>query len=316
MSGRDATRKRERLRELIDDGEMHQLPTIHDPVTAQIVETVGFDAAMMSGSRTSLSKLGLPDAGYVTMSEAVENARNIAAAVDIPVMIDGDTGFGNAINARRTTRELIEHTTAAGVFYEDQVTPKRCGKVAGKEVVSADEAVGKIRAVCDLRDELDPEFVVMGRTDAIGAVGGSLDDAIDRAQRFAEAGADLVFVEAPLDMGQIERCAEEIDAPLYCCRDSLSDQDDFEAAESLGYALVSGGGSMIPLLVNLYDYFEGVKEGQLAFTREWSDSVEDHPVSDRHAFSGFDEIRELEEQYLPDDVAERYEASVGYQPGE
>ena len=135
---------------------------------AQLAEATGFAFFGISGSNTSTQLLGLPDAGLITLTELVENTRRICQAVSIPVVVDCDTGFGNAINVCRTVDEIIR-AGAASLFIEDQVAPKRCGFVKGKELVSLEEAVGKYRAACDVRDRLDPDFVIMARTDALYA---------------------------------------------------------------------------------------------------------------------------------------------------
>ena len=148
---------------------------------AQLTEYAGYKAFGLSGSKTSSWNYGLPDAGFLTQTELVEVTRNVCNAVKIPVLVDADTGHGNALGARRTVQLLIQ-AGAAGCFIEDQKAPKRCGFVKGKQLISIEEAVGKYRAVCDLRDELDPDFIIMARTDARGAVGGSLEEAIRRGK--------------------------------------------------------------------------------------------------------------------------------------
>ena len=141
----------------------------------------------MTGYGTSLSLLGMPDAGLATMTEMHLNARNISNAVDIPLIADSDNGYGNAINVIRTVREYIQTGTAA-IHLEDQIIPKRCGHVAGRLVIPIEEAVGKYKAASDARNELDPDFMIVARTDARGAHGGTLDDAILRANAYLEAG--------------------------------------------------------------------------------------------------------------------------------
>src|SRR5207244_1461232 len=157
---------------------------------------------------------GLPDAGLVTLTEMVANARYIAAAVSVPLIADADSGFGNAINAMRTVREFIT-AGVAGIHIEDQVAPKRCGHVAGREVIEIEEAAGKIRAAAAARDELDPDFVLIARTDARGAHGGSLDDAIRRANAYLVAGADMAFVEGPTSVDEVKRICAEVKGPVF-----------------------------------------------------------------------------------------------------
>src|SRR5439155_1619494 len=160
-----------RLRQLLSSGKPLFVPGCYDALSARILETVGFPLLYMTGYGTSLALLGLPDAGLATMTEMHLNARYIAGAVRAPVIADADNGYGNAINVIRTVREYIG-TGVAGIHIEDQAIPKRCGHVAGRRVIPLEEAVGKYRAADAVRRELDPDFVLIARTDARGARGG------------------------------------------------------------------------------------------------------------------------------------------------
>jgi len=183
------------LRDLLEKGEFIALPSIGAPDQAQLAEKLGFKAVEISGSSASGQILGLPDVGLMTMTELVHNVENVCAAVNLPVIVDCDTGFGSAINVRRTVASVIR-AGAAGLFIEDQTAEKRCAFVAGKEVVSIEEAVGKYRAAIDVRNELDPDFIIMARTDSRTAVGGSLDEVIRRGKAYLETGADILYVAA------------------------------------------------------------------------------------------------------------------------
>ncbi len=174
-------------------------PGAFDALSARLVEEAGFQAVYMTGFGASASVLGRPDVGLLTMKEMADHARQLAAAVSpIPVIADADTGYGNAINVVRTVREY-EATGVAGLHLEDQVTPKRCGHMAGKEVISSQEMVGKIHAAVDARQS--PDFVIIARTDARAVEG--LQSALERAQQYLEAGADMLFVEAPESLEEI-----------------------------------------------------------------------------------------------------------------
>ena len=162
---------------------------------AQLTEATGFKYFGISGSHTASHLYGLPDAGFMTLPEIVENTRRICQAVSIPVIVDCDTGFGNAINVVRTVDEVIR-AGAAGLFIEDQVAPKRCGFVKGKELVSIEDAVSKFRAACDTRDGLDKDVIIQARTDARGAVGGGMDEVLRRCEAYLKAGVDSLYVEA------------------------------------------------------------------------------------------------------------------------
>ncbi len=180
-----------RLRELLGSGQTILAPGAFDPLAARCVEEAGFDAVYMTGFGTAAALLGRPDVGLVTMTEMVGNATRIAACVDIPVIADADTGYGNAINVIRTVG-AYEAAGVAGIHIEDQVAPKKCGHMDGKLVIGADEMTQKIRAAADART--DPDFVIIARTDAVAVEG--LNSAIDRAGQYRAAGADMLFVEA------------------------------------------------------------------------------------------------------------------------
>jgi 2-methylisocitrate lyase-like PEP mutase family enzyme len=184
-------------------------PGVYDALSAKLVERAGFPLTFISGYSVAATHLGLPDFGYLTQTEMVSTARRVCASVKIPIIIDSDTGYGNALNVIRTVNELIE-AGAAGMFLEDQVWPKRCGHMKGKRVIPADEHVQKIRAAVDARGKRD--FFIVARTDARQV--NSIEDAIARCQRYKEAGADALFVEAPRSKEELARIAKELPAPL------------------------------------------------------------------------------------------------------
>lgn len=310
---------RARLRERLAEDEIIPFPALHDALTAKMAEMAGYDVAWVGGYNVSVARLGLPDAGYITMPEMVQQCRDVANAVDIPILGDFDTGYGNAINARRTTQEAINHTQLAGIVIEDQFAPKRCGHVAGKQIISREEAIGKYRAAADVRDELDEDFVILARTDAVGVEEGGIDEAIERSNLYHEAGADIVWVEAPTSMEQIERIPEEVTGP-YLMHNNLYygegvspfvPRDDLE---DLGYDIVNYFASLLPTMTSFYDYLVGIMERDTEYEQEFQESIADHPLSDLHAFAGFDRVRELEEKFLPEEEQEKYHRSIGHQP--
>jgi 2-methylisocitrate lyase-like PEP mutase family enzyme len=200
---------RARLRELLDGARRGGGPVLapgaYDALTARLVEQAGFDVVYMTGFGTTASLIGRPDVGLLTGTEMVDGARRLAAAVDVPVIADADTGYGNAINVVRTV-QLYEQAGVAGLHLEDQVTPKKCGHMTDKAVIGTDEMVGKIRAAVAARR--DPDLVLIARTDAAAVEG--LDAAVARARAYADAGADLLFVEAPVTEDDIARVADEL----------------------------------------------------------------------------------------------------------
>lgn len=302
-----------RLRELLAGGKTLLAPGAHDALTARVFEKLGFDLIYMTGYGTAAA-IGLPDVGLATMTEMVRNAHDIAGTVSIPVVCDADTGYGNAVNVVRTVREYIR-AGVAGIHLEDQVAPKRCGHVAGKRVIDLEEAAGKIRAAVDTRNAHDPDFLIIARTDARGAVGGGLDDAIRRANAYAKAGADLVFFEAPLSEAEVERAAREIDAKLVVLCGGLSPFIPLPRMTELGIAMtLLASLSFRTVGKAIYDAGRLVKEQGIEGYRQVIESVKGHPMEDFNAFIGFGEIREIEARYLPTDEAAKYESSVGYKP--
>src|ERR671931_1623134 len=166
---------------------------VYDPLGAQLAERVGMKSVYLSGYSMALAQ-GWPDMGFLTQTEVTRIASMVASAVSIPIIADADDGYGNALSTMRTVQEYVK-TGVAGIHLEDQVFPKRCGHIAGKTVVGLEEALGKYRAAVDARDRLDPDFVIIARTDAYGAVGGSMEEAIWRGRAYADAGVDMVWCE-------------------------------------------------------------------------------------------------------------------------
>lgn len=196
------------FKQYILDDPILVMPGAHDTLTAKIVEQAGFKALTIGGYAASASLLGQPDLSFLTLTEMADCVRRIVDAVTIPVFTDGDTGHGGVLNVRRTVRE-IERAGAAGMFIEDQVFPKRCGHMLDKQVIGIPEMTAKVKAAVDAR--VDEDFVIMARTDAL-AVNG-LDDAIERANLFSQAGADLIFVEAPATVDQMRVITSQVAAP-------------------------------------------------------------------------------------------------------
>ncbi|MCS7116566.1 MAG: oxaloacetate decarboxylase [Nitrososphaerales archaeon] len=196
------------LRRLLEGPGIIIAPGATDAFVARIIESLGFKAIYVTGAGIA-NTLGFPDIGLTTMNEVVDRAKIIARAVDVPVISDADTGYGNAINVMRTVREFIDAGVAA-IHIEDQVMPKRCGHFEGKSVISKEEMVGKIRAAVEARG--DDDLVIIARTDARDVYG--IDDAIERGNLYAKAGADMIFVESPRSIDELKRIASEVKAPL------------------------------------------------------------------------------------------------------
>lgn len=309
------TRTSTRLRELLRGGKTLVKPGAYNALSAKIIEKAGFYCCGVTGYGVSASLLGKPDVGLITLDEIVMITRYIARAVQIPVIADADTGFGNAINVMRTVEDFIT-AGAAAIHIEDQVAPKRCGHVAGKQIVAMEEMVGKLRAADRVRRELDPDFVLIARCDARGVAGGSVDELIRRANAYLEAGADMIFPEALTSESELERCAKEIKGPLHFNRTGVSPRLHVSRLNELGIAMVSNAtGSLRSATVAMVDYFEEFAKDDVEAVKRFEARTKDHPAGNMHAFIGFSEIKKLEEEFLPSaEVLAKYEGSVGFQP--
>jgi 2-methylisocitrate lyase-like PEP mutase family enzyme len=199
----------ERLRTLLARPGILVMPGCHDAMSARLIEEAGFELGFMSGFAVSAARLGMPDTGLISYGELVDQGQNICRAVSIPVIGDGDTGFGSAQNIKRTV-EGYQRAGFAAIMLEDQVAPKRCGHTEGKSVVGRDEALTRIRAAVDAR-AAGADILIMARTDARGCI--SLDEAILRCRLFREIGADITFLEAPLNEDEMRRYCAEVDGP-------------------------------------------------------------------------------------------------------
>lgn len=229
-------RKTTRLKTLIQDPKLLVMPGAYDALSAMLIEDAGFDAVQGSGFGLAASHLGLPDIGILGFREMLDRTRVMAGAVSIPLMADGDTGFGDAATTWHVVREF-EAAGAAGINLEDQVMPKRCGHFTGKAVIPMEEMVGKVRAAADARR--DKDFVINARTDALQPMG--VDEAIRRGNAYAEAGATLIFVDGIETRDEVRRVIAEIDAPvsINMVEGGRTPLFTFDELEKLGAARVS-----------------------------------------------------------------------------
>jgi carboxyvinyl-carboxyphosphonate phosphorylmutase len=197
------------IRERLADDDIIILPGVYDALTAKIAENVGFESAFQTGYGTSASLLGMPDFGFLNAGETLENAKRIINSVNIPILVDIDTGYGNPLNVWKIVKDL-ERIGAKGIFLEDQVWPKRCGHMTGKTVIPKEEYILKLHAAIDARE--DNEFIIVARTDSLAQFG--IEEAIERGKEYKRIGADVIFIEAPKTIDQMELIAKEIKAPL------------------------------------------------------------------------------------------------------
>ncbi len=280
------------LREMIESGELIVAPGAYDALTAKLIERAGFAAVYMSGYCTAATKFGLPDVGLVTQTEMVANVRTLASAIGLPVIADGDTGHGNAMNVVRTVREY-EHAGAAALHIEDQVWPKRCGHMSGKQVIAAEDMVTKVRAAVDSRSSED--LVVIARTDALAVDG--LEAAVERCHLYAEAGADVVFVDGQQTMEHIEEVPRRCPG-LRCMINfgPLTPPLAVEEIANLGYAIAIYPGICFgPAVQATRTALAGLQEGGRAPETDKGDALE--LFAALNGLLGAPEYLELEEKY-------------------
>ncbi len=310
------------FRRLLRDEEYLFTGGVYSPLDAQIAEKVGMKCIYMSGYSVAMLN-GWPDMGFLTMTEMTKTASMIASAVEIPIIADADDGYGNALSTMRTVAEYVK-TGVAGIHIEDQQFPKRCGHIAGKTLVSREEAVGKFRAAVDERNRLDRDFVIVARTDAYGAVGGSLEEAIWRGRAYADAGVDLVWCEfSGPDRGPAIAFAEAMrkshpELPLaFNYSSSMKWSRDprplrFRELGELGYKFIfvtifGAHAAMYAVWNAMEDLVKNQEEAQWALERR----KKGHPTESHHEMARVSSFKELEKRYIPG-AAERYQASDGF----
>jgi len=238
-----------RFRALLHRNGMVVAPGAYDCITAKLIEQAGFDAVYMTGAGTAAT-LGYPDFGLVTMSEMVGNAGRIAAAIELPVVADADTGYGKELNVFRTVREF-ERSGVAGIHIEDQEFPKKCGHLEGKQIIPREDYIAKIRAAAAARR--DKDFVIIARTDSRAVAG--LDEAVARANAALAAGADIAFVEAPQTQEEVAAVPRLVNGPclLNAVRGGKTPDLDLREAEAIGYKLAIVPGLLIKSVVGICD---------------------------------------------------------------
>jgi carboxyvinyl-carboxyphosphonate phosphorylmutase len=279
------------LKKLILDPDILVMPGAHDALSARIIEQVGFKTISLGGAAPSICSLGKPDVSLLTLTEMVNHIRNVAEAVEIPVFADGDTGHGNVTNVIRTTREF-EKAGLAGFFIEDQVFPKRCGHTEGKQVIPTEEMIPKIKAAVDTR--IDQDLVIMAKIDSLAIYG--IDDAIERAHRYREAGADLIFIEALTSKEVMIRINRELDAPTMAtqieggktplCTVRELEEMGFNAVAYPGSSFFAAAWAIKKLMEELY---------HTGTTRHYMDKM--ILFEELNRIVGLDKVREVEAYY-------------------
>lgn len=279
------------LRKRLSEPGIIVSPGVHDGMSAQVAVEAGFSVLYMTGAGVSLGTFGTPDVGLLTLTEMADACRRITNAVEVPIMADVDTGYGNAVNVTRTVREFIR-AGAAAIQLEDQETPKKCGHLEGKRIVSAEEMCLKIRAAREACGESD--LVIIARTDARQSAG--MEEALRRCHLYKEAGADVIFLEAPQGEEEIARVPQEIDAPCLMNMAGRSVRIPVKKLEDLGYRIVifPGEGQRASAFA-MREVFQVLREHGTV------DMIEDRLVSfsERFRLAGYDRVKAIEERFLP-----------------
>ncbi|SDD48888.1 isocitrate lyase/PEP mutase family protein [Sporomusa acidovorans] len=286
-------KKTTQLRQLLSRKQILIAPGAHDALTAKIIAKVGFEAIYFTGYGQAASHLGMPDVGLLTMTEMAERVRNFVHSVDIPVIADGDTGFGNAVTLMRTV-SMYEENGAAAIQLEDQVAPKKCGHMTGRQVIPSEEMVGKIKAAVAARR--DPDFVILARTDARTTLG--IEEAIRRGKAYEEAGADVLFIESPENIEEMKSITSSFQVPVLANmveggRTPLLNTSELE---KIGYNLVIyPTASTYVTAQAMFNLMNELKDK--GTTQEFIDKM--IPFSQFNELIGLPKIRQLEDEYLP-----------------
>jgi 2-methylisocitrate lyase-like PEP mutase family enzyme len=287
------TKRTTRLRQLLADPKILVAPGAYDGTGARLVQALGFQAAYMSGFETSASLLGQPDVGYLTATEMTERVAALCDIIDLPLIADGDTGYGNPINVRRMVRGY-ERAGAAAVHVEDQTFPKRCGHMLGRDVIPLTEMVQKTKAAVDARH--DPDFVIIARTDARTTKG--LDDALRRGAAYHEAGADVLFIESPESEEEMGRICATFRGIVPVLSNQIeggrTPMPGVQALEQMGYALaIFSLGTAFAAARGMKNYLEALAtEGDTRGALQRMVLFDDF-----NQLIGFDEHAELEKRY-------------------
>ena len=310
-----ARRKRRKFRELLRREKLTVMPGGFSPLFARMAEAIGFESFFVAGSQVSAFLYGVPDNGIIGLRDIVDHARHVAAQTEIPILLDTDTGFGNAVNVYFTVEECIRAGVAA-IHIEDQEAPKKSGTVAGRRCIPIDEAVGKFRAAAAARDALDPDFVICARCDALGAEGLTFEDALERCRAYATDGrADLIWLNSVETREQAKRVCAEVPAPVLVIWGGPAPAPTPEEYQRLGvrialYPTIAATFALHAAWHGLNDF----KARGAAAIVEFAGAIRAKPwgIADRNALVRTDLVREIEEQFLPEAQRRDYAGTWGH----
>ena len=289
FSSQDSKPKADKLKKLLDQKGIVVMPGCYDALSAKLIEREELNVGFMSGFAVSSTRLGMPDTGLISFSEMAEQVRNICNVTSIPIIFDGDTGYGNAVNVYRTVRGFAD-AGAAAIMIEDQKWPKKCGHTKGKDVVEVDEANSRIKAAVDASKMNNKDILVMARTDAIATRG--LDDAIKRMQKFSELGADILFVEAIKSKEDMKRVIKEVPGHhmINLIEDGETPLLEINELEDLGFKI-----AVFPLTLMSASVKTMQESLQNMKNKVYNTNVS--KFSDLRDIVGFNEYYEIEDKY-------------------
>jgi 2-methylisocitrate lyase-like PEP mutase family enzyme len=307
--------KRLKFRELLARKKMTVMPGGFSPLYARMAQEIGFESFFLAGSQLSAFLYGVPDNGIIGLRDLVDHARHMAQRSDIPIFVDADTGFGNAVNVHYSVQEII-WSGVAGLQIEDQEAPKKSGTVAGRRCISLDEAVGKIRAATAARDEIDPAFVICARTDILGAENGSFDEALRRCTAYIkDGGADFIWLNSVQSRDMLKRACAEIPGPVLALWGGQDQPPDLEELERLGVrvALYPVMAATIGMQAS-WEVLNDFKKRGTAAIHDWDRRAAANPYGTVSVAKliGMPKIRELEDRFLTDDKKRDYETTWGH----
>lgn len=304
------------FRGLLERKRLTVMPGGFSPLYARMAEVIGFESFFVAGSQVSAFLFGVPDTGIIGLRDVVDHVRHVAARTSIPIFVDADTGFGNAVNVYFAVQELIR-SGVAGLQIEDQEAPKKSGTSAGRRCIPIDEAVGKYRAAVAARDELDPSFVICARCDVLGAEGGSFEGALERCMAYVrDGGADFVWLNSVQTREQLARACAEIPAPVLTIWGGPEPAPTFAEYEQLGVRI-----ALYPTLfatAGLQGAWELLSDFKVRGTVALDAYVDELRActwgrADPRLLVGYDEVRKLEERFLPATAQRDYASTWGHE---
>jgi 2-methylisocitrate lyase-like PEP mutase family enzyme len=306
-----------RFKQRINRPEMFVMPGGFSPLLAKMAEAVGFEAYFIAGSQTSSFLYGVPDVGIIGLRDMVDHARHVAARCTIPIQVDADTGYGNAVSVYYATQEFVRAGVAA-INIEDQEAPKKSGTVAGRRCIGKAEAIGKIQAAVAAKNELDPDFVICARCDVMGSEGGSFAEALDRSIAYIkEGGADFIWLNNVTTRDELREACQKIPAPVLPLWGGTPPAPNTEELRSLGARIALYPTIAASVAVQAaWQILNDLKERGSPAIEDWAKSFRGSKWGSGSSAElvRADFVRELEEQFIPADLQRDYETTFGHNP--